>query len=423
MSLNIKQLKHLFTSDKYNLAIFFACVLYTLTALPRLEISDLFKNIVIFGTIPALFLNFSNYRKSVFWLALISILIQITSWIHAYIYIPEIAKNYPDLKPLSSLFLFILISIWINDNNKRRLIIFASLVLSFIVTAFCDIYTNNTLSLALSGQRIDYGMHNAQFTSMLSIIVCMLTIYILSKTAINRRLVKVCVYALGGFIIAFALFSLYASQSRQVWLAVVVIVSLVPIVLWGTKHVKKLVIAYSLIVCTLLGILQIDSINQRVLRESSVISSLLQGDWNNIPMTSIGIRVNSWFEASKWIIERPILGSDFNAIPYVTRTAEKFQTTKLQGYGHLHNYFLEVLVAFGVIGLIFLIVFYREILINIINNQGKEERYLLYSFLAFWFIISMFESYNHKFLGLYVHTIILAGLYSLKGQSTTSRTH
>lgn len=421
---NIKnQLKCLFASRKYSLAIFSACILYTLTALPRLEISDLFKNIIIFGSIPALILNFSNYRKSVFWLALASVLIQVVSWIHALVYIPEFAKNTPDLKPLSSLFLFVLIAIWVNGSNLRRIVLFSSFILSFIVTALCDIYTNDTLSLALSGQRIDYGMHNAQFTSMLSVVVCMLTLYILSKMTIEKKLVRIPAYALCCFIIAFALFSLYASQSRQVWLAAVVLLSLAPIVLVGTKHIRKLVITYSLLAVTLFGIFQLDSVKQRVFYESSVISTLTQGNWDNIPMTSIGIRVNSWLEASKWIAERPVLGSDFEAISYVTRTSEKFQTANLLGFGHLHNYFLEVWVAFGVVGLIFLIVFYREIFTNIINNQGKKERYLLYSFLIFWFIISMFESYNHKFLGLYVHTIILSGLYSLKEQSVLNRSH
>ncbi len=423
MSLKIKRLKRLFTSEKYSLAIFFACVLYTLTALPRLEISILFKNIIIFGTIPALFLNFSHYRKNIFWLALLSISIQITSWINAYIYIPEFAKKYPDLKPLTSLFLFALIAIWINGSNVRRIVIFSSLILSFIVTAFCDIYTNNTLSLAISGQRIDYGMHNAQFTSMLSVVVCMLTIYILTKVNIDNKPTQYSFYIICILIIFFSLFSLYASQSRQSWLATIFVLVLLPTVALGLKRIKMLTISYSIFILAAVCIFNFNVIPKRIYSEENVISSLVEGDWDNIPMTNIGIRVNSWIEAGKWILERPLLGSDYHSISYVTRTAEKFQTARLQGFGHLHNYFLEVWVAFGVVGLIFLIVFYREIFINIVKNQGKEERYLLYSFLVFWFIISMFESYNHKFLGLYVHTIILAGLYSLKEQPVSNRSH
>jgi len=412
---NLKQqTKCLFTSKKYSLAIFIVCILYTISALPRLEISDLFKNIIIFGSLPALFYNFSSYNKSIFWLALTSILLQVISWAHALVYVPEFAKSSPDLKPLSSLFLFVLIAIWIDGSNLRRITLFSSFILSFVSTAFYDIYTNNSLSLALSGHRIDYGMHNAQFTSMLSVVVCILTVYVLAKLPGERKGVKLSLYALGSSVIAFALFSLYASQSRQVWLAVIVLLSLVPIVVVGTKHIRKLTIAYTLLAFVLFSVFQLESVRQRVLNESTVISTLIQGDLDNIPMTSVGIRVNSWLEASKWIAERPILGSDFNAISYVTRTAEKFQTEKLQGFGHLHNYYLEVWVAFGIVGLIFLAVFYREITVNVVNHHGKEERYLLYSFLIFWFIISMFESYNHKFLGLYVHTIILAGLYSLK---------
>ncbi|KHD23457.1 hypothetical protein NM09_18475 [Vibrio caribbeanicus] len=407
-------------SQRYSLFMFTVCICYTLTALPRLDISELLKNILIFGSLPYLYFNFKSFDKKIFWLILFAISIQIISWVNSIIFIPEIAKSRPNLNPLSSIFLFALVSIWINKEKWRRQLLFVTLILSFIFTAIYDSILNNTILLGLSGERIDFGMHNSQFTSMLSAVVMMLGTYLLcewKKQSTQKSYAIAC--CLFFAIIVLSGFSLLASQSRQVWLALVFVVAISPSFIFSKSNLSKVILIYLLAALSIFALLQIDTISQRVFKESNVFTLLLSGEFDNIPMTSIGIRLNSWIEATKWIIDRPILGSDFNAISYVIRESELFINSGLTRYGHLHSTYIETLVAYGLLGILLYISFYKEIVSNIYRNQGRNEIVLVAIFLIFWAIINMFESFNHKGLGLYAHTIVLGGLYTLQQKKET----
>lgn len=418
--INKSKMDSFVNSQRYSLFMFAVCILYTLTALPRLGISDLLKNMIIFGSLPYLYFNFNSFDKKIFWLILFAMLIQVISWVNSAVSIPEIAKSRPNLNPLSSIFLFVLVSIWINKEKWRRQLLFLTLILSFIFTAIYDSILNNTISLGLSGERIDFGMHNSQFTSMLSAVIIMLSTYLLyewKKQSTQKSYTIACFFFFA--IIVLSGFSLLASQSRQVWLALVFVVAISPTVIFSKSDLTKVILIYLVVVLSLYALLQVDTISQRVFKESNVLTLLFNGEFDNIPMTSIGIRVNSWVEATKWIIDRPILGSDFNAIPYVIRTSDLFIQAGLTGFGHLHNTYLEVLVSYGIFGIIFYFVFYKEILLNIYDNHNKKEITLAITFLIFWAIINMFESFNHKGLGLYAHTIVLGGLYTLQRKKET----
>lgn len=116
-------IKNIASSKKYDSFMFFCCILYCFTAMPNFEISSLFKNLIIFGSIPLLYfcLKDKNYNKNIIWLFLASFAIQIISWANSLIVIPEFSRSTPDVKGLSSLFLFVFIAFWVGDSKKREL--------------------------------------------------------------------------------------------------------------------------------------------------------------------------------------------------------------------------------------------------------------------------------------------------------------
>lgn len=410
------------TSKGYEHFMFFICILYTLTAIPLLDINSLFKNVIIFGSLPILFLKLSKKEgdNRIFWLFIFSFFIQIASWVNSLYTVPEFASSSPQIKFLSALFLFIFMSFWINGSKERALILYASLIISFILTAGYDHILHNSLALGMAGKRVDFGMHNAQFTSMLSVVVFGLTIYIMAQLPNIRY--KLAIYGIGTTIIIFSLFSLVISQSRQVWLALIIVALLSPLFFYRTLNYKRALSIYFLIAISCIALFNVNFIQKRVMSESEVIEKVVSGDWNNIPMTSVGIRVNSWLEASQWIAKSPILGTDQESIGYVIRSSEKFKAQPWTlGFGHLHNFYIETLVAYGLIGILFLIMFYKEIIKNIIINKGYQEHILLASFLIFWFTINFFESYNSKELGLYAQNIILAGMFTYRNSTLKNK--
>ncbi|NAX31780.1 hypothetical protein CAG63_17100, partial [Vibrio sp. V37_P2S8PM304] len=406
-------LTYIVNSRGYEIIMFSICILYTLTTIPRFELNELFKNLIIIGSLPALFTKLLKREdnNTIFWVFLLSFAVQIASWMNSLRVIPDLATSYPQIKFLAALFLFVFIAFWVNGHKNRVRLLYASLVLSFIFTACYHNFMHNSFALGLSGQRVDFAMDNAQFTSMLSVVVAALTTYIITQLPKSRY--KPVAYFIGGSVILFALFASIISQSRQVWLAVVVVALLSPLVCYRSFNYKRTLAIYALLAVLGSSLFHISFIHQRVTAESGVIEKVAEGDWDNIPMTSVGIRVNSWVEASKWIVKSPLLGTDKGSVKQVIQTSKKFQARPWTlGFGHLHNFYLETLVAYGLFGLLFVVLFYRTIIVNIIQHQPYPQQVFLFLFLIFWAIINSFESYNTKMLGLYAQNIVLAGLFT-----------
>ena len=391
--------------------MFCCCILYCFTAMPKFEISSLFKNLIIFGSIPLVYFSLKdkNYDKKIIWLFLASFVIQIVSWVNSLIVIPEYARSAPDVKVLSSLFLFVFISFWIGSSKKKRLVLFSTLVFSFIFTVLHHNYLYDSFSLAFSGQRVDFGLHNAQYTTMIAAVIMMVSIYMSPQNIKENKNSKIILLTV---IIAFSAIVFVVSQTRQVWLAMAIILFILPL-LTLKKWSRSLIGGLYLIIFSL-GVLGLNSniIQKRTSGDGQAVERIISGDWDNIPMTSSGVRFNSWLEARSWILESPILGASKSAVKQVIQQSELFQSNdKTKGFGHLHNYYIETIVSFGFIGFVFLIFFYITVYNNITHYADHKTKIFFICFLGFWLIINNFESYNSKYYGLYIQNILLGGLF------------
>ncbi|ORT51856.1 hypothetical protein ST37_03990 [Vibrio sp. qd031] len=392
--------------------------------MPMLGIASDFKTLILLGGLPVIFIKFrrNEIDKKIVYLLVFSIVIQVISWINSLFVIPDEAKSYPDIKLLTTLFLFAVMALWISGDKKRQHLLYLTLIVSFIATAFYDNAVNGSFATALNGRRIDYGMHNAQYTTMVSAVVIMLSTYLFySISKVNRKLWH---NALFLFVIGFSVFSMIASQSRQIWLAMVVLGVICPIV-YSIKYKvrkRKVVSVYALMVVVVLSLISSQNIRDRVMKESDIILKIATLQWDDIPMTSVGIRFNSWIESIEYIERSPLVGASKESIKLVTQQSEKFQaSSKARNIGHLHNYYLETLVAFGVVGLIFIVIYYRHIYIRVKNKNSDAEFLLFLVFLIFWLIINNFESFNSKFYGLYIQNIVFAGLFRIYQEDNTSQ--
>ncbi len=412
-----KNINSIFNTEKYDLFMFSVCVLYCITALPDLGVSDLFKNLILIGSAPVFYLycKDKNSDKSIVYLFAISFIIQILSWFNSLFVIPGVAKNYPDIKAFSSLFLFVFISFWIRENKKRRVILLSSFLFSFFMTIIVHDYFHDSLSLALQGQRVDFGLHNAQYTTMLaasSIMISFLLLFSIDKIK-TRPMVVVLLIAS----IAFGFFAFLVSQSRQVWLAFAILIALFPAVFYKKIGKRVTLGAYALLIVLSFSLITSGIVEKRLADsrrtgDLDVAVQVFNGYWDDIPMTSWGIRFNSWLEANEWIKENPILGASRVAVKQVLKTSERFQSNpRTSGFGHLHNYYLETLVSFGIVGLAFIVFFYSTITKNVLVHADYSTSVFFLLFLVFWLFINNFESYNSKYYGLYMQNIILGALF------------
>ncbi|PMN93741.1 O-antigen ligase family protein [Enterovibrio norvegicus] len=415
-TLRSEHFKKIILSEQYDVGMYIICLLYSVTAMPGLDLSNVFKTLILIGSAPVLYLccKDKDYDKGMVYLFVASILIQIISWLNSLIVIPDIAKSYPDIKTLSSLFLFVFIAFWIGNDRKRRLILFSSLILSFVLSVFYHDYQFNSISYAISGQRVNFGFHNAQYTTMLAAVGIMISVFLLLNNK-GRYFRLTSVLLLLSMVFGF--FVLFVSQSRQIWIGFFLVLLLAPALIKRVLGYRVIFSFYLMLITVLSIVVSSDLFQERIeyskeRGDQKVVELIIGGEWDDIPMSSFGIRFNSWLEAGDWISDNPLFGASKVAVRQVLKTSDLFQSNKkIRGFGHLHNYYMEVLVAFGVVGISFIFLFYYMIASNVIRNSDNMTSAFFIIFIIFWLFINAFESYNTKFYGLYIHNIILGGLF------------
>src|SRR5699024_5039042 len=91
-------------------------------------------------------------------------------------------------------------------------------------------------------------------------------------------------------------------------------------------------------------------ITQRLAAESDVIERIVEWRFDEIPYTSVGNRINTWRAGMDWIAKRPLVGWGGEGRNLAIKHTQWVPDHVKEEYGHLHNYFLELWVAYGLLG-------------------------------------------------------------------------
>lgn len=139
-------------------------------------------------------------------------------------------------------------------------------------------------------------------------------------------------------------------------------------------------------------------------------------------MDSAGLRFNSWIEAFNWIKNYPIFGIGASGPKSIIKLSEKFQENIddpiVKGLQHFHNNHIDILVSYGIVGLILTLAPYFMIIryLYITKKQDPNvERWLFIGLLlvTYWIVVNLFESYNLRSYGVLTQNIFMAGLLSI----------
>ena len=421
--MNRNKTSEIFNSSTYTKLTMASMFIYTLTSLPFEQISKVASVIFLVLSLPLLF----QERKKIFKDPMVVILgfiiiIQIASWLSSTIQYPEFANSIPKLDRLTKLFLFIFIAYWLKGNTRKIYALLFCYLTSVLLSLVIYPDAINVFIAGLDGVRVNFGLKNAQYTSMfggMCFIIC--AFFILQEV---KKLQKNIYYILLLILLSVIFFIvMLISQSRQVFLALLVSILVLPIlakITINTVSIKNTFLFYILILLSVLTISNMNFVDKRVMRESSAINLVLQGDIDKIPMddtNSTLLRVNSWIESWKWIKKNPVLGADSSAIPQVIIQSEKFQSSSAKGFRHLHNFHIEVLVAYGILGLLAIYAVYGWLLISLFKIKKKIPEATPFALLAsvfcvFWFIINFFENFDSRSYGVFTHNIILGCCYT-----------
>ena len=422
-------IRQVFYSKKTDNLMLITLIMYSFTAVSFTPVSGLFRGIIIFGTLFLFYFERKFFLKNpIFMLIGAFIIVQILSWINSLIYIPEFANSGPKLERLTKLCLFLGYAYWLKGSMKNVLMLWVAYIIGFLIA--CIINSDNFILEvihAYQGYRVDFNIKNSMYTSMFSGVCILLSIGYL-KFKHNYFKLYLLEIISAAIIIGALSFILLTTQSRQAWLAISVSAVTLPIyytLIYGLKNINiKFLISICVIIPTLAIILLSNKTieNRTIETENNTISQLINGNLNNIPMTSIGIRINSWIEAIDWFNKHPILGTDTKTSGLVIINSEKFQNATMKksvikGLRHMHNSYFDALLAYGITGLLLILAMYFYVPYSIYQNKLAIKYYeplmiIALSLITFWLVINNFESFIFRHYGVFTSNIILASLYT-----------
>ncbi|ABE59046.1 O-antigen polymerase [Chromohalobacter israelensis DSM 3043] len=379
----------------------------------------------LFGLIAVLVWGKDLKGSAALWLLLAAIGVQILSWLLGYFHHPDWISSNPEVDRLAKLFIFIGVAWWLGGSTRWTLALWGASVIGYVIAAFVHGGGVQEWLAGFNGQRVGFGIRNKQHGAML-FGVCLVGLTVFARRIFMclgpSRLPIILVWCVLTLI---SLAGVMIGQTRAVWLALSV-VAFFGIIIWLMWLVKfhgarSMLRSVTIVVCVLavvfLGALYTfkDTLSKRVGYESDVIEKLIDGEFQQLPYSSIGIRIHTWVAAGEWIAERPLVGWGGEGRGLVIDHTDWLPDDIKERFGHLHNFFLEVWVAYGLLGLgvIAALAFWIGRGTWLAWRAGvipNDMALFGAAFFVYWMIVNQFESYNSFWTGVYVHNLIVGGL-------------
>ncbi|UYG01946.1 O-antigen ligase family protein [Halomonas sp. LR3S48] len=353
------------------------------------------------------------------WLLLAVVVVQLISWSAGYLNHPEWVPDNPRLDRLAKWFLFIGLAWWLWGSTRATLLVWSLGLAGLLGAVFLLEGSLLQWQLGLQGVRAEFPIRNSQHDAMLFGtgligLVCFAGRCWRGDGALvwGRRL-------LWSLALLVCLAGIVITQTRAVWLAVLVVMVLLPaLVWWGSRkssHRSWWGLAIMALVILAGAIALHEPVTKRLTNEEHIIAQAMEGDWKSIPYSSIGNRLLTWRAAVEWIAERPLVGWGEEGRSLVIEHTDWLPDKTKELYGHLHNTLLEILVSYGLLGLSVVLALIAWIGLGTwrawrADVMPGDMALFGAGFFVFYAIVSQFESYGSFWTGAYVQNLIAGGL-------------
>ncbi|WP_158774345.1 O-antigen ligase family protein [Cobetia sp. L2A1] len=363
-------------------------------------------------------------RRNVLLLLGAVILVQLLSWGMGRLHHPEWTNASPSIDRLAKLFIFISIAWWLRGSTRNTLLIWSLATFGVLLATVINAPPGDGWIAGFSGERVGFGVRNQQHASMLFGVIC-IGLIIFAKRCVKPgrgQFIRMVTWlAALSMIIA----GLAIGQTRAVWggVFVALIVGLCSWCLYvltrdGVRYLLKPLVVILLIVMAAATILYWsfgEVLHDRFEMEGQVIGQILHGDVSQVPYSSLGVRIHSWVAATQWIAERPWVGWGAEGRSLVMDETPWLPEWVAQEFGHLHNFFIEIWVGYGILGLLAITALacwigYATWKAWRSGDMPGDMALFGTSFFAYWMIVNQMESYDSFWTGVYVHNLIVGGL-------------
>lgn len=421
----MKRFEHTQQGSKLAMIGFALTYLYALT---KIHAPESISNIIGLPMVLLGFFAIYRYGKDLnvkvpMLLFLASIIIPLISWYFAYLAAPDWVGSSPKLDKLARIFIFIPIAWWLKDSPKKTFLFWSLAALTILFSPWISGYGWQEITDGWNGKRIDFGLRNHPEHASLFFGFVLIGIICFFSRLFKRSLWTLTLSLPALF---FCIFTMVATQTRAAWLALIasLFVSIIYFFYLGRKkeilQIKYIIIVPLVILLT--GLIVHKSmghiVEKRAEAESGIIQHIIKGDIENIPYTSIGIRIHMWRASVEKIKERPLTGWGSNGQYIAIHDTDWMPDNIKQDFGHIHNIYIALLTDYGVIGFIFYFIWVGWLLKKILKAVSKgylshDIGYFALGAMTFWSVISLFESYLFFWTGVFCLQIIFGGLLGL----------
>ncbi|MCW8126799.1 O-antigen ligase family protein [Microbulbifer halophilus] len=366
--------------------------------------------------------GFSLRRSAIVWLAVAAIVMALISWSASWLMIPEWAEPSFKVHRVTIWFAMIPVAVILGGRQRNVYLFWGCALLGLLLTPWISGSGVAEWQRGFAGERIDFGLHNAQHAAMLFATAALgISAFIPHFLGRGRRLLGLASLVLLAVCIA----AVVATQTRGVW-AGFIAGALTVAAIW-VMELRKLyrrrrrsIFAGAITIAA--GILAIgylalgDIVSQRLAAEHEALQLLQQGQMEKIPdTTSAGVRLHTWREALNWIAEHPLVGWGGNGRSLIFDHSTNLSESIKQNFGHLHNSYLDLLANYGLLGLIVLVALVYWLVSRCLRSYragyiSTGSFTFCLSFTVFFAVINVFESYLFYDSGHLVMALVGGGI-------------
>ncbi len=423
-----ERIQNIVRDNRFSLFMLLCIAAYACLKFPFRAIADVFQTLFLLGFIMCLVSNHRSLtQEAVFKVFLLSLTFPVLSWINSTLSIPDLANPSPSLSDAIGLFYFLPIAFLVAKSRTAIYVVWAAFSIGLLISVFH--YSPSVLDeikAGVSGERIDFGFYNLQHASAWAgaclIIIAGITIKQLSQTKIKSSIAMIVTAIPFGFIFI-------ATQTRQTFLGLFVALILVSIFYILKLRISKSKAIISLTVFALISAITFNysGIKERTLSESDTYVSVLTGEYNDFKNAREGstVRFALWYAGFQWVKERPFLGSGREISEHIIKVSPYTpDSSKGSNHRHLHSYYMEILVSYGIYGLTIVLGLFALVYSNLfkarISESFDEVQFVGLVFIPYWLIVNIFEPQLLTSPGQLIHNVML-GSFFFFAQSKTDR--
>ncbi|WP_288131474.1 O-antigen ligase family protein [Microbulbifer sp.] len=367
-------------------------------------------------------------HSTIVWLAVAAIGVALVSWIGSWLLHPDWAESSFKVHRLTAWFAMIPVAVILGGRSRNAHALWGVALAGLLLAPWVAGGGLAEWEQGLTGTRIDFGLHNAQHTAMLYGTAALGLLAFAPRILRRRPSLSApanwSIRAAWTVALTFSLTAILLTQTRGVWLGLItglLVLAVAGIVTLHSRfHSRRRIIVAGTAITTVFALVLGFSlfgtmVEHRLQDERQTLTLLQQGELKSIPYSSTGTRIHTWVEALKWIQQRPLIGWGGNGRSLIFDHSQNLPQDIRARFGHLHSSYLDLLVNFGLLGLILLAALVYWLLSRALRfyraglMRGSDVLFA-FSFATFFAVINGFESYLFFDSGKLVLAIVGGGL-------------